>query len=200
MILNRAEKLLLNNPIRRAIQRHYEIPLLLRMSHPLDGNNVLEIGCGQGFGIELILTHFSAASVTGIDLDPEMIARAQRRIQPFRDRATASIGDVTAIDAPDQAFDAVFDFGIIHHVPIWQHAVREVRRVLKPGGLFLFEEVSKQALDRWIYRTFFDHPTDNRFTRSQFVDELKAQGFSLNANVVPFCFGDFFAGAATRTR
>ncbi|HXS76298.1 MAG TPA: hypothetical protein VN753_08975 [Terracidiphilus sp.] len=88
MILNRAEKMLLNNPIRRTIQRHYEIPLLRRMSHRFDGKNVLEIGCGQG----------------------------------------------------------------------WQVAIREVRRVLKPGGLFLFEEVSKQALDRWLYRTFFDHP------------------------------------------
>ena len=199
MILNSAEKLLLNNPIRRAVQRHYEIPLLLRMSHRLDGKRVLEIGCGQGFGIELILTHFGAATVTGIDLDPDMIARAQRRIQPYADRASIAIGDVTAIQAPDASFDAVFDFGIIHHVSVWQHAIREVKRVIKPGGLFLFEEVSKQALDRWLYRTFFDHPTENRFTPSQFVAELNAQGFSLNANVVSFCFGDFFAGVATRT-
>ena len=199
MILNSAEKLLLNNPIRRAVQRHYEIPLLLRMSHRLDGKRVLEIGCGQGFGIELILTHFGAATVTGIDLDPDMIARAQRRIQPYADRASIAIGDVTAIQAPDASFDAVFDFGIIHHVSVWQHAIREVKRVIKPGGLFLFEEVSKQALDRWLYRTFFDHPTENRFTPSQFVAELNAQGFSLNASVVSFCFGDFFAGVATRT-
>ena len=149
MILNSAEKLLLNNPIRRAVQRHYEIPLLLRMSHRLDGKRVLEIGCGQGFGIELILTHFGAATVTGIDLDPDMIARAQRRIQPYADRASIAIGDVTAIQAPDASFDSVFDFGIIHHVPVWQHAIREVRRVLKPGGLFHYGMQAPDGSEMW---------------------------------------------------
>lgn len=198
MILNRAEKMLLNNPVRRAIQRHYEIPLFLRMSHRLDGKNVLEIGCGQGFGIQLILSCFGAATVTGIDLDPDMIALAQRRIQPSAGRATAAVGDVTAIQVPDASFDAVFDFGIIHHVPVWQDAVREVKRVLKPGGLFLFEEVSKQALDRWVYRTCFDHPSENRFTMHEFAAELTRQGISVGSNLVPFFFGDFFAGVGTR--
>jgi ubiquinone/menaquinone biosynthesis C-methylase UbiE len=199
MILNRAEKMLLNNPIRRTVQRHYEIPLLLGMSHRLDGTNVLEIGCGQGFGMELIFAHFGAATVTGIDLDRDMIALAQRRIRRFGDRATVAVGDVTAIDAPDEEFDAVFDFGIIHHVPVWQNAIREVRRVLKPGGLFLFEEVSKQALARWIYRTFFDHPAADRFTIHEFAGELNSQGILVHSDPVSFCFGDFFAGVGTKT-
>jgi ubiquinone/menaquinone biosynthesis C-methylase UbiE len=196
MLLNRAEKMLLNNPIRRAVQRYYEVPLLLRMAHRLDGKNALEIGCGQGFGMEMILTQFGAATASGIDLDPDMVARAQRRMLPYGDRAKVSLGDVTAIQAADQSFDAVFDFGIIHHVPVWQDAVREVKRVLKPGGLFLFEEVSKQALDRWVYRTFFDHPTENRFAMHDFVEELEIQGISVGANLKTFCFGDFFAGVA----
>ena len=200
MILNRAEKMLMNNPIRRAIQRYYEIPLLLRMSHRMENSAVLEIGCGQGFGMELILTEFGASTVCGIDLDRDMIARAERRIQPFGSRARVAVGDVTAIAADDQAFDAIFDFGIIHHVPVWQNAIREVRRVLRPGGLFLFEEVSKQALDRWVYRTLFDHPKEDRFTREQFVQELKAQDIDVGANLVSFCFGDFFAGVGTRLR
>jgi ubiquinone/menaquinone biosynthesis C-methylase UbiE len=194
MLLNRAEKMLLNNPIRRAVQRYYEVPLLLRMAHRLDGKHALEIGCGQGFGMEMILTQFGAATASGVDLDPDMVARAQRRMLPYADRAKVSVGDVTAIQAADQSFDAVFDFGIIHHVPVWQDAVREVKRVLKPGGLFLFEEVSKQALDRWVYRTFFDHPTENRFAMHDFVEELETQGISVGPNLKTFCFGDFFAG------
>jgi ubiquinone/menaquinone biosynthesis C-methylase UbiE len=200
MILNRAEKMLMNNPIRRAIQRYYEIPLLLSMAHRLDESTVLEIGCGQGFGVELILTEFGASKVRGIDLDRDMVARAERRIQRFAGRARVAVGDVTAIAADDQAFDAVFDFGIIHHVPVWQNAIREVKRVLKPGGLFLFEEVSKQALDRWVYRTLFDHPKENRFTREQFVQELEAQNLEVGSNLVSFFFGDFFAGVGTRMR
>lgn len=200
MILNRAEKMLLNNPIRRAIQRYYEVPLLLRMSHRMENSSVLEIGCGQGFGMELILTEFGASTVCGIDLDRDMVGRAARRIQPFGNHARVAVGDVTAIAADDQSFDAVFDFGIIHHVPVWRNAIREVKRVLKPGGLFLFEEVSKQALDRWVYRTLFDHPEEDRFTRDQFVRELKAQDIDVGSNLVSFCFGDFFAGVGTRVR
>jgi ubiquinone/menaquinone biosynthesis C-methylase UbiE len=48
---------------------------------------------------------------------------------------------VTAIAVPDSRYDAVFDFGIIHHVPDWRAAVAEVARVLRPQGRFYAEEV-----------------------------------------------------------
>jgi SAM-dependent methyltransferase len=155
----------------------------------------LEIGCGQGFGIELLLRDFGAATVHGIDLDPAMVARARARVESFSARARVSVGDAAAIDAPDGSYDAVADFGVVHHVPAWQDAVREVRRVLRPGGIFLFEEVSRQALDRWIYRTLFDHPKDDRFTIGQFTAALETNGIALCRPVTTFCFGDFFAGA-----
>jgi ubiquinone/menaquinone biosynthesis C-methylase UbiE len=49
-----------------------------------------------------------------------------------------SLGNVTTIQAADESFDAVFDFGVIHHVPAWEDAIREVRRVLEPGRYFRF--------------------------------------------------------------
>lgn len=198
MRLNTIEKLLLNNPARRMVQRFYETPLLLRMAHRLDGKRALEIGCGQGFGMELILQQFGAASVSGIDLDPEMVARAQKRILPYAHCADVSLGDASAIQAPDESFDAVFDFGVIHHVPVWEGAIGEVRRVLKPGGIFVFEEVSKQALNRRVYRALFEHPAENRFTAQQFVAALETRGIAVGDNLVSFCFGDFFAGVGHR--
>jgi hypothetical protein len=51
MQLNVIEKMLLNNPARRMVQRFYEAPLLLRMAGRLEGKRALEIGCGQGFGM-----------------------------------------------------------------------------------------------------------------------------------------------------
>jgi ubiquinone/menaquinone biosynthesis C-methylase UbiE len=198
MLLNSIERIMLNNPARRLVQRFYEAPLLLRMSPPLEGKRALEIGCGQGFGMELILRQFGAATVSGIDLDPRMVARAQRRMSHYARRADVSAGDVTAILAADQSFDAVFDFGIIHHVPDWERAICEVSRVLKPGGVFLFEEVSKQALDRWVYRTLFKHPDHNRFTPQDFVAALKRHKIAIGDSLVSFCFGDFFAGVGRR--
>ncbi|HEY2461976.1 MAG TPA: class I SAM-dependent methyltransferase [Candidatus Acidoferrum sp.] len=199
MRLNTVEKMLLNNPARRMVQQFYEAPLLLRLAGRLDGKSVLEIGCGQGFGMEIILQRFGAAKVSGIDLDPQMVARAKNRISPFADRATVSVGDATSIQAPDQSFDAVFDFGVIHHVPIWQDAILEIKRVLKPGGIFVFEEVSKQALERWTYRFLFDHPKENRFTQQDFATALETHGMAVGGDkLVSFLFGDFFAGIARR--
>jgi ubiquinone/menaquinone biosynthesis C-methylase UbiE len=131
MRLNVIEKMLLNNPARRMVQKFYEGPVLLRMAGRLDGKRALEIGCGHGFGMEIIPGQFGAAQVSGIDLDPRMVAIAQKHISPHGDRAEVSMGDATAIQAPDQSFDAVFDFGVIHHVPAWESAIREVRRVFR---------------------------------------------------------------------
>jgi ubiquinone/menaquinone biosynthesis C-methylase UbiE len=199
MRLNVIEKMLLNNPARRMVQRFYEAPLLLRMAGRLDGKRALEIGCGQGFGMEIILGRFGADKVSGIDLDPQMVARAQKRISLHAGRAEVSVGDVTAIQAADQSFDAVFDFGVIHHVPAWEDAIREVWRVLKPGGIFVFEEASKQALDRWVYRALFKHPKEDRFTEENFVAALEHYGMPVGGKLVSFFFGDFFAGVGQRT-
>gem|GEM_PF-198923 len=200
MQLNAIEKMTINNPLRRLMQRRLEGPRLLAMTGRLDGKRVLEIGCGQGFGMKIILEQFGAASVQGFDLDPRMVRRAQKRMRRYASRAEVSVGDATAIAAADESFDAVFDFGVLHHVEIWEDAVREIARVLKPGGIFAFEEVSKEALDSWIYRLLFKHPEQDRFTVDDFVAALERHGIVVDDNLRSFWSGDFFAGVGQRTK
>jgi ubiquinone/menaquinone biosynthesis C-methylase UbiE len=197
--LNRVEKMLMNNPLRALLQWRFEAPLLERLGGRADGLRVLEVGCGRGVGTEIIFERFGAAHVTAFDLDPDMVLRARRRLARFRpERLRLFVGDVTAIDAADATFDAVFDFGIIHHVPAWQAAIREVRRVLRPGGRFFFEEVTARALRRRAYRTFLDHPRENRFSGGQLVAELERQGIVVGRNVTELFFGDFIVGVGRR--
>jgi ubiquinone/menaquinone biosynthesis C-methylase UbiE len=197
--LNQVEKALMNNPVRSILQRFYEGPLLERLGGRVEGKRVLEVGCGRGVGTEIIFERFGAREVHAIDLDPDMVDQARRRLSAYLpDRLKLSVGDVAAIEAEDESFDAVFDFGIIHHVPEWQHAVSEIRRVLKAGGRFFFEEVTTHALNRWFYRTFLEHPTENRFSGEEFVAELERQGIIVEGDVVERFFGDFIVGVGCR--
>lgn len=89
------------------MQSHYETPLLERLGGRVDGDGVLEIGCGRGVGIGLILNRFGAARVDAFDLDREMVASAQRHLASYGDWVTVRVGDTTAIDAPDATDGAV---------------------------------------------------------------------------------------------
>jgi len=171
----------MNNPIRAAIQRHVEGPRLLEMGGPLDGGAALEIGCGRGVGVEIILDLFGAERVHAFDLDPWMVARARRRLARRGDRASLWVGDATAIPAANQAYDAVFDFGIIHHVPDWRAALTEVHRVLKPGGRFYAEEALAGLISRAAARRLLDHPREDRFDHEGFVRGLQGVGFRVMA-------------------
>jgi ubiquinone/menaquinone biosynthesis C-methylase UbiE len=199
MKLNLVEKLAMNNPVRAAVQRHYEAPLLLRLGGEVRGLRVLEIGCGRGVGTEILLARMGAREVVAFDFDPAMVAKAKRRLRAYpAERLTLAVGDAANLAAETASFDAVFDFGVIHHVPAWQKAVAEVARVLRPGGRFFFEEVTAHALSRWSYRTFFVHPQENRFSGAQFVAEVERCGMNVGGNYVERVFGDFFIGVARK--
>jgi len=185
----------MNNPVRALVQRHYESTLMQQIGGRVSGERVLEIGCGRGVGTEIIFKRFGAQEVHAFDVDPEMIALARRRLSAFPcDQLSLFVGDAAAIEAEDGTFDAVFDFGIIHHIPDWKRAVSEVVRVLRPGGRFFFEEVTQQALARWFYRTFLDHPKLDRFSAREFVEELQEQGIIVGENTKEWFFGDFVVG------
>lgn len=196
--MNRAEKALLNNPVRRAVQRYYEVPLLKRLGADLVGAEVVEIGCGEGAGAQVLLDRFGAASVRAFDIDPAQIARARKRLRGREETAQITLGDATALPLADASADAVVDFGIVHHVPAWRDAVAEAARVLRPGGQLIFEEVTAHALSRPSYRLLFDHPTQDRFSGREFVDELERHGLRVGGRHVQRFFGDFVIGVAVR--
>jgi ubiquinone/menaquinone biosynthesis C-methylase UbiE len=195
--LNVVERALMNSPLRVGIQR-YEARVLERFGGRIDGGRALEIGCGRGVGVELIFERFGASTVAAFDIDPYMVERARGRLARYGDRVSLSVGDATAIQALESSFDAVFDFGIIHHVPDWRSVVVEVYRVLKPRGRFYFEEVTIHALERWAYRTFLEHPREDRFTANQFVAELEARRLRVGDRRLTRCFGDFIFGVAVK--
>lgn len=201
MKLNAIEKVLVNNPVRAVLQRRYEATLLEKLGGRAEGKRVLEIGCGRGIGTEIIFERFGAKIVHAFDLDPDMIDQARNHLSRYNFRPNLYVGDASAIDEPDASFDAVFDFGIIHHIPNWTDAVSEVARVLKPGGKFYFEEVTSHALGRWFYRAFLEHPQSQHwFSKEEFIAELERKGIVVRDNVVERFFGDFVIGVGRRMK
>src|SRR3989344_3509762 len=95
---------------------------------------VLDIGCGPGVMTQAI--GGQTWDYWGVDLSSPMIALARKRFanQPG---ISFEVGAVTQIPAPDQFFDAVVAMGLMEYVNDESAALREIRRVLKPGGIFI---------------------------------------------------------------
>jgi ubiquinone/menaquinone biosynthesis C-methylase UbiE len=93
---------------------------------------VLEVGCGLGTdGAQFAK---AGAVYTGIDLTDAAIDLAKRRFELFQLPGTFRVADAERLDFPDNTFDIVYSHGVLHHTPDTAAAVREVHRVLRPGG------------------------------------------------------------------
>src|ERR1700693_2352041 len=108
----------MNSSLRTVMQRRYVAPLLERLGGRVPGGRVLEVGCGGGGGVEIILDRFGAAQGFAVGLDPKMVDRARRRLaRRTIGQVRLGIGDVTAIESKDAAFDAGFGFCASQLVP-----------------------------------------------------------------------------------
>lgn len=180
MKLNTAEFLLMNNRIRALIQERVEFPRMKRHFELGFNKKILEIGCGNGQGAKIINKHYRPSQYIGIDLDERMISIAKRK--NLEKNVSFIVANAASLPFEDTSFDAVFDFGVIHHLSDWTDCVKEVFRVLKNGGLFIVEDLSLESFSSssfgTVWRKLTDHPYGSMYQRQEFMDHLKASGFS----------------------
>jgi ubiquinone/menaquinone biosynthesis C-methylase UbiE len=94
--------------------------------------SVLEVGCGLGTdGAQFAK---AGADYTGIDLTEAAVDLARHRFELFNLQGTFRIADAERLDFSDNSFDIVYSHGVLHHTPDTASAIREIHRVLKPGG------------------------------------------------------------------
>ncbi|MCA9676203.1 MAG: class I SAM-dependent methyltransferase [Kofleriaceae bacterium] len=182
MLRNAVEKAVMNNPVRTAVQRRFEARRLRQLGGRMQGGRALELGCGHGAGVEIILDDFGADQVDAFDGDAAMIERARYRLLRRGARTRLWVGDTERIHAADDTYDAVFDFGSLHHVAAWRDAVREIARVLRPGGRFYGEEVLERAGTYPLWRRVLEHPMVDRFDCVSFGGALEDHGLRLLAS------------------
>jgi len=103
------------------------------------GPSVLEVGVGTGKNMPF---YPAGISINGIDLTPAMLERARNRLQNIglQDRVTLQLGDVQALDFPDASFDTAVATFVFCSVPNPVLGLREMKRVIKPGGRVMLQE------------------------------------------------------------
>jgi SAM-dependent methyltransferase len=101
------------------------------------GARVLEVGCGPGH-LSIRLAESHALDVTGLDLDPAMVERAQknaeRATRDAQSLPTFIVGDAASLPFPDGSFDVVVSTMSMHHWTEPVAGLNEIARVLRPDG------------------------------------------------------------------
>jgi SAM-dependent methyltransferase len=110
---------------------------------PLAGRDVLEVGCGRGGGAAYVARAFEARRVVAVDLSPRAIALCRRRFG--HPRLWFEAGDAERLPFGDGSFDVVLNVESSHCYGHFELFLREVRRVLRPEGHFLYADFRPRA-------------------------------------------------------
>ena len=126
---------------------------------------VLDLGCGTGLHTRALLDRYPQALVCGADLAPAMCARTRARSGWFR-RLRAVCADAARLPFADDSLDLVWSNFTLQWCGAPDAVFAEVRRVLRPGGLFLFTTLGPDTLRelRAAWATVDDRPHVNDFT------------------------------------
>ena len=113
-------------------------------SENLSGGQLLDIGCGGGYLSEEFAR--LGLQTTGIDLSPNSIQAAKSHARQQGLDIRYQVGAATEIDFQDHQFDIVSCCDVLEHIDNWPDAIREISRVLRPGGLFLFDTINRTLI------------------------------------------------------
>lgn len=130
-------------------------------------NVVLDIGFGNGYFINKILKNKTSINICGIDISKDMVNYASKKNRRFIEKGSLKLSLTNIQETPfeDNKFDRAYTISTVYFWPDLKKCFAEVKRIIKPNGLFLNVIYTKQFLDVLRYTTYgFD-----KFT----VEEMK---------------------------
>ena len=129
-------------------------PVLLEKLSHIPFQSALDLGCGTGEMLKLILQEDTHKELCGIDLSEKMLAVAKSKLP---EQVKLVLGDSESLPFSDNAFDVVYCNDSFHHYPDPENVIREVQRVLKPGGTFLIGDCWQPLVGRAIMNFYMRH-------------------------------------------
>jgi len=165
---------------RKLGQKYFELPLFQRLGLDIKGKDVLEIGCGNGYG-GYLLNQLQPKSYIGLDVMEQQIEIAQRNYPQYK----FLLQDATDLSQfTDASKDVVIIFGVLHHIPEWRKVIDEIARVLKPDGQLFLEE--PRGLDLKFFDLFFKwgHPNTD-FGLKALEEHLRSRDFQFKKQWTP---------------
>lgn len=135
-----------DEPDRTCIQLYHHVAGAI----DLNGRDVLEVGSGRGGGSSYIRRYLKPRRMTGVDLSPHAVrlSRERHRVEGLEFR----VGDAEQLPFAESSMDAVVNVESSHCYPSFDRFLVEVRRVLRPGGYFLYADFrSLQNAEPWLH-------------------------------------------------
>lgn len=171
---------------------HRHLPAWIASMRP--GASVLEVGCGVGLDSATMARH--GLKVTAIDLTEVGVSTARARAARHRWDVRYLCANGESLPFPDQSFDYVYSFGVMHHAADTQKCVDEARRVLRDGGQALIMLYHRHSLNELVHRLVrvpFEErdelcPVVRRYSRREIRDMFRA--FSTVEITSDFVFGE----------
>jgi ubiquinone/menaquinone biosynthesis C-methylase UbiE len=152
------------------------------------GKRVLEIGCGMGTDA----TNFArnGAMYTGVELSTESIKLAKQRFEVFGLSGRFIEGNAEEIDQllKGETFDLIYSFGVLHHTPSLDNALKGIRKLMHPNSIFKMMVYAENSWKSAMIRAGLDQPEAqygcpiaNTYTPAEITTTLEACGFSVTS-------------------
>lgn len=147
---------------------------------------VLDAGCGQGKAFQALVEHFQPERVIGVDVDAAGLVLARREAELHGIPAQLLASDLADIDLPDASVDLVFCHQTLHHLVRQEETLAELHRVLKPGGLLLVAESTREYICSWVIRLLFRHPMHVQKSAEEYLELIRRSGFAFGPENVSY--------------
>lgn len=170
---------------RSAIWKQYVVEIALdefvRLlgDRPRNFATILDAGCGAGQTFEGVVRRFAPQQIVAVDIDPAMIPHALQSAAQCACPIDVQQGDLADLALPDASFDLVLCHQALHHVDDQPAVLRNLFRVLRPGGTLLLAESCRTFTGSWRVRALFRHRADTQRTASAYLEIVRAAGFTV---------------------